>query len=57
MPRNEGAAAVDVAARSFAYDVGAAGAPLVRAVAVEAPVQIVIGGSPFAIMMATPQDF
>ena len=57
MPRNEGAAAVDVAARSFAYDVGAAGAPLVRAVAIEAPVQIVIGGSPFAIMMMTPQDF
>ena len=27
-----------------------------RAVAVEAPVQIVIGGAPFAVMMATPQD-
>ena len=28
----------------------------VRPVAVEAPVQIVIGGSPFAVMMATPRD-
>jgi len=56
MPQNEGAAAVDVAARPFAYDVGAAGAPVVRAIAVEAPVQIVIAGSPFAIMMATPHD-
>ena len=27
-----------------------------RAVAVEAPVQIVIGGAPFAVMMATPSD-
>ena len=56
MPPNEGAASIDVAAQSFAYDVGAAGAPIVRAIAVEAAVQIVIGGSPFAIMMATPQD-
>jgi len=56
MPQNEGPASIDVAARSFAYDVGVAGAPLVRAIAVEEPVQIVIGGSPFAIMMATPQD-
>ena len=32
------------------------GPELTRAVAVEAPVQIVLGGAPFAIMMATPQD-
>lgn len=57
MPPNEGAAFIEVAARPFAYDGGAAGAePAVRAVAVEAPVQIVVGGSPLAIMMATPQD-
>ena len=55
MRPNEGAAWIEAEARSFAYDVGA-GAPAARAIAVEAPVQIVIGGSPFAIMMATPQD-
>ena len=33
-----------------------AGRSLARAVAVEAPVQIVIGGAPFAVMMATPSD-
>ena len=35
---------------------GASGPELTRAVAVEAPVQIVIGGAPFAVMMATPSD-
>ena len=33
-----------------------AGPSSTRAVAVEAPVQIVIGGAPFAVMMATPND-
>jgi FdhD protein len=56
MRPNEGAASIDVAARAYSYDVGAGGAEFVRPVAVEAPVQIVIGGSPFAVMMATPRD-
>lgn len=56
MRPNEGAASIEVEARPFAYDGGAAGAPVGRAIAVEAPVQIVIGGSPLAIMMATPRD-
>jgi len=57
MRLNEGAAFIEVTARPFAYESGAAGAePVTRAIAVEAPVQIVLGGSPLAIMMATPQD-
>lgn len=47
---------VDFSVRAFSYDSGASGPELTRAVAVEAPVQIVIGGAPFAVMMATPQD-
>ena len=50
------AGSVEVEARSFSYDAGAVGPTLTRAIAVEAPVQIVIGGSPFAVMMATPRD-
>ena len=56
MPRNEGAASIEVEARSFFYDSGAGGQPLPRAVAVEAPVEVVIGAAPFAVMMATPRD-
>ncbi len=56
MRPNEGAASIDVAARAYSYDVGVGGPEFVRPVAVEAPVQIVIGGSPFAVMMATPRD-
>jgi len=56
MRPSEGPAAIDVSARVFSYDAGAGGKEFVRAIAVEAPVQIVIGGSPFAVMMATPQD-
>ena len=48
--------AVEVEARRFSYDAGSVGTGHPRAVAVEAPVQIVIGGSPFAVMMATPLD-
>ena len=47
---------VDFSVRAFSYDSGASGPELTRADAVEAPVQIVIGGAPFAVMMATPQD-
>jgi FdhD protein len=56
MPPNEGAGSVEVAARTFSYDNGAVGPPLTRAIAVEEPVQIIIGASPFAVMMATPRD-
>src|SRR6202789_4632616 len=56
MRPSEGAGSVDVPVRAFAYDSGASGPELTRAIAVEAPVQIVIGGAPFAVMMATPED-
>ena len=56
MPPNEGAASIEVEARDFSYDSGACGPSFTRAVAVEAPVEFVIGGSPFAVMMATPRD-
>src|ERR1700733_15858061 len=56
MRPSEGAGSIDVPARAFSYDSGASGPELTRAVAVEAPVQIVIGGAPFAVMMATPSN-
>ena len=57
MRPSEAPGSIDVPVRTFSYDSGASGPELTRAVAVEAPVQIVIGGAPFAVMMATPQDF
>jgi FdhD protein len=56
MPPNEGAASIEVEARSFSYDAGVVGPPLQRVIVVEAPVEIVVGGAPFAVMMATPHD-
>ena len=56
MRPSEGAGSIDVPVRAFSYDSGASGPEITRAVAVEAPVQIVIGGAPFAVMMATPRD-
>jgi FdhD protein len=56
MPPNEGSGSINVPVRAFSYDSGATGPELTRAVAVEAPIQIVIGGAPFAVMMATPND-
>src|SRR3984957_2664549 len=56
MRRREGAGSIDVPVRAFSYDFEASGPELTRAVAVEAPIQIVIGGAPFAVMMATPND-
>src|SRR5262249_33520202 len=56
MRPSEAPSSIDVPVRTFSYDSGASGPELMRAVAVEAPVQIVIGGAPFAVMMATPQD-
>src|SRR5271155_4770595 len=56
MRPSEGPGSIDVPVRAFSYDSGASGPELTRAIAVEAPVQIVIGGAPFAVMMATPND-
>jgi FdhD protein len=56
MQQSEGPGAIDVPVRVFSYDSGAGCKEFTRAVAVEAPVQIVLGGAPFAVMMATPQD-
>ena len=56
MRPNEGPASIEVPVRAYSYSGGAVGQELVRAIAVEAPMQIVIGASPFAVMMATPRD-
>jgi FdhD protein len=56
MRPSEGPGSVDIPVRVFSYESGASGPELTRAVAVEAPVQIVIGSAPFAVMMATPED-
>jgi FdhD protein len=56
MRQSEGPGSIDVPVRTFSYESGAIGPDFTRAVAVEAPVQIVIGGAPFAVMMATPRD-
>jgi FdhD protein len=47
---------VEVPVRVFSYEAGATGNEFMKAVAVEAPIQIVVGGSSFAVMMATPSD-
>ena len=49
-------AAVAVEARPFSYETGAVGPAFRRAIAVEAPVELVIGGAPFAVMLATPAE-
>jgi FdhD protein len=56
MRPSEGPGSIDAPVRVFSYDLGAGGKQFTRAIAVEAPVQIVLGGAPFAVMMATPQD-
>jgi FdhD protein len=56
MRPSEGLGSIDVPVRAFSYDSGASGPEVTRAVAIEAPIQIVIGGAPFAVMMATPND-
>ncbi len=56
MRRSEGSGSIDVPVRAYSYDAGADGPEFTRAIAVESPVQIVIGASPFAVMMATPSD-
>ncbi len=56
MRPSEGPGSVEVPVRVFSYDLGAGGKEFAHAIAVEAPIQIVLGGAPFAVMMATPQD-
>jgi FdhD protein len=56
MRPSEGLGSIDVPVRAFSYDSGASGPEVTRAVAIEAHIQIVIGGAPFAVMMATPND-
>ena len=56
MRRSEASGSIDVPVRAFSYDDGAVGLEFTRAIAVEAPVQIVIGAAPFAVMMTTPSD-
>jgi len=56
MRPSEGPGSIDVKVRTFSYESGASGPDFTRAIAVEVPIQIVIGAAPFAVMMATPQD-
>jgi FdhD protein len=54
MPPSEGPGAVTVDTRALLYDRDANGPWSKSAIAVEAPIQIVVGGAPLAVMMATP---
>jgi FdhD protein len=56
MRPSESPGSIDVPVRAFSYDTGAGRPESMRAIAVESPVQIVLGGAPFAVMMATPED-
>ena len=55
MPRSE-RGATPAAARAFRYDAGLSGPVVMREIAEEAPIEILFGGAPFAVMMATPMD-
>jgi FdhD protein len=56
MPSSAEGAALTAETQAFSYQTGPAGPTSARAVAVEAPVEFVLGGLPFAVMMATPND-
>ena len=56
MRRSDEAGSAPVDAREFSYQRGPFGPPLARCIAVEAPVNILFGGVPFAVMMTTPTD-
>ena len=56
MPRSDEAGAVTAPARSYSYAGGPCGPALTKNVAVEAPINILFGGVPFAVMIATPAD-
>ncbi len=56
MPPNDEAAAIVESARDYRYDRGPFGEPFARQIAVEAPVNVLFGGIPFAVMMTTPTE-
>ncbi len=56
MPRSDEPASTAVLARDYRYDDGPSGPPFPRAIAIEAPVSILFGGIPFAVMMTTPSE-
>ena len=56
MPENDQPASAGVLARDYRYDRGPDGRPFARQIAVEAPVAVLFGGVPFAVMMTTPTD-
>jgi FdhD protein len=56
MQRSNEAASLAIPARNYHYDCGAFGQIAARDIAVEAPVNILFGGVPFAVMMTTPAD-
>jgi FdhD protein len=56
MPPNEMAASSQVCARDYNYECGPVGSGFGRSIAVETAVNILFGGVPFAVMMATPAD-
>jgi FdhD protein len=56
MRRNDEAPYAAVRARDYRYDRGPFGEPFERDIAVEAPVNILFGGIPFAVMMTTPTE-
>jgi FdhD protein len=56
MPPSKEAGAAAARARSYSYDSGAFGPAFAKNVAVETPINILFGGVPFAVMIATPAD-
>ena len=54
MRPNEGPGSIEAPVRAFSYDSGASGPNFTRAIAVEAPVQIVIGESTLFKIGRTP---
>lgn len=56
MQPNDEAASSLAHAREYRYDCGPFGEPFAREIAVEAPVNILFGGIPFAVMMTTPTE-
>jgi FdhD protein len=56
MQPTEEAASSAAQARGYCYDRGPSGEPFAREIAVEAPINMLFGGIPFAVMMTTPAD-
>jgi FdhD protein len=53
---SDGTSQIDVAARPLRYDSDMPGRRITRAVPVETPINLVFGGIPYAVMMASPGD-